>query len=108
METSFLNLHLLEHWPILVGAFAAYLVAASIYRLYFHPLSGFPGPKLAGLTWYYQGYYELLLDGGLIDQLEILHKQYGAFKHLELCRRPFPHFSTRSYREDWPERCTLN
>ncbi|PBL00266.1 cytochrome P450 [Armillaria gallica] len=46
-------------------------------RLYRHPLSKVPGPKLAALTWWYITYFDVCKDGGLLDQLETLHRIYG-------------------------------
>ncbi|KAF9259574.1 hypothetical protein L218DRAFT_874324, partial [Marasmius fiardii PR-910] len=42
-------------------------------------LQKFPGPRLAAITKYYRGYYEIFCDGGWLDQLEILHERYGTF-----------------------------
>ncbi|KAK1220243.1 hypothetical protein PQX77_017008 [Marasmius sp. AFHP31] len=53
------------------------LVFGVVYRLGFHPLVGFPGPKLAALTHYYRAYYEVLQRGGWLDQLKVLHAKYG-------------------------------
>ncbi|KAF8897381.1 cytochrome P450 [Infundibulicybe gibba] len=39
-----------------------------IYRLYFHQLRRFPGPK---------GFYDIVKHGNFLQQLERLHRQYG-------------------------------
>ncbi|PBK83747.1 cytochrome P450 [Armillaria gallica] len=54
--------------------YVLYLVAS---RLLFHPLRGFPGPRLAALTSWYQTYFECFCDGAFVDHLEKLHKIYG-------------------------------
>jgi hypothetical protein len=64
-----------------------YLVAGGIYRLYFHPLAKFPGPKIAALTDWYECYHDLFRHGMLIWKLQELHDKYG--KYIQL----LPHFS---------------
>lgn len=60
-------------------SYILYQLGLLVYRLYFHPLAKFPGPKLAGASYL----YELLLDffvgqgGELINQVEDLHDKYG-------------------------------
>ncbi|KAF5359444.1 hypothetical protein D9756_002939 [Leucocoprinus leucothites] len=51
--------------------------ALAVYRLYFHPLSKFPGPPLAAVTDYYATYVDLWKNGQTVPQLEKLHKIYG-------------------------------
>ena len=61
-------------------AFAAlvlYVVAGAIYRLYFSPISSFPGPKLAALTLWYEFYYDVILEGQYTFHLRDLHARYG-------------------------------
>jgi hypothetical protein len=48
-----------------------------LYRLYFHPLSHIPGPKLAALTFLYQTYYSLVNGSRFYAQIGKLHKIYG-------------------------------
>ncbi|KAL9092874.1 MAG: hypothetical protein Q9165_004292 [Trypethelium subeluteriae] len=60
----------------LIG-FATYLISGAIYRLFFHPLSRFPGPKLAALTTLYEGYYDVIKAGTYIFQIGKMHDQYG-------------------------------
>ncbi|KAL4256656.1 cytochrome P450 family protein [Pleurotus pulmonarius] len=46
-------------------------------RLYAHPLSAFKGPRLAAITRWYQGYYDIIKHGGLLRQVNYLHELYG-------------------------------
>ncbi|EEB94867.1 hypothetical protein MPER_06254, partial [Moniliophthora perniciosa FA553] len=41
------------------------------------PLSRFPGPALAKWTWFYRFYYDVVVGGGWLSQLERLHELYG-------------------------------
>ncbi|KAI9763704.1 MAG: hypothetical protein M1840_009177 [Geoglossum simile] len=68
----------LEHWVVTLVLFAIFFEASRIiYRLLFHPLSGFPGPKLAAATSLYAIYYDMALTGRLVKQMALLHEQYG-------------------------------
>ncbi|KAJ4475022.1 cytochrome P450 [Lentinula aciculospora] len=42
-----------------------------------HPLKRFPGPLLAKCTTWYRAYFELVMNGGWVRQLEKLHAVYG-------------------------------
>ncbi|KAL4874373.1 cytochrome P450 [Aspergillus karnatakaensis] len=59
-----------------LGAVAC-CVVVSIYRLFFHPLSHIPGPKLAAITHAYEFYFDVIKKGTLIWEIERLHKIYG-------------------------------
>jgi cytochrome P450 len=63
---------------ILFGLCLLYLTLGSIYRLYFHPLARFPGPKLAGATYLYEFYYDLYPHKlRYLWKIEQLHRIYG-------------------------------
>lgn len=53
-----------------------------IHRLFFHPLSSFPGPRLAAISSYYKTYYEIVKGGALLDQINHLHSVYGTLSYL--------------------------
>ncbi|CEL06536.1 hypothetical protein ASPCAL09709 [Aspergillus calidoustus] len=53
------------------------LVSRTIYRLYFHPLSHIPGPKLAAATHLYEFYYDVWRSGRYLFEIEKMHRQYG-------------------------------
>lgn len=62
----------------LLGAVVlVYHITRILYRLYWHPLAKFPGPRLAAATSAYEIYYDVLKRGQFIWELERLHKQYG-------------------------------
>ncbi|KAL3419946.1 hypothetical protein PVAG01_08445 [Phlyctema vagabunda] len=63
-------------WLAIIS-FATYLTGLSIYRLYFHPLSKFPGPKIAAITQWYEVYFDVYLRGQYQFHIRELHKQYG-------------------------------
>jgi hypothetical protein len=68
-----------SYWQLLGGVailLTIYNVALTVYRLYFHPLAKFPGPKLvAASTW-----YETLVDlfyHDFPERLAKMHEEYG-------------------------------
>lgn len=63
---------------VFLGGFI-WLACRSIYRLYFHPLSGFPGPKLAAITSGYECYFNVVKKGCFIWELQRLHEVYGLY-----------------------------
>lgn len=67
---SRLALQLLSTWMI-------YLVWQAIYRLKFHPLAKFPGPRLAAITMMYAGWYDLPFASSFCKELPRLHDKYG-------------------------------
>ncbi|CAG8960302.1 hypothetical protein HYFRA_00012376 [Hymenoscyphus fraxineus] len=56
---------------------AIYLFTVAFYRIYFHPLAKFPGPKLAAITRYYEGYFDLIQNGQYTFKIKEMHKKYG-------------------------------
>jgi hypothetical protein len=66
----------------LFAAYASYLVGLVVYRLYFHPLAKFPGPKYAAISRWHEFYYEVVLKGKFTFKVQELHKQYGGLRIL--------------------------
>jgi hypothetical protein len=61
---------------ILIAA-AAYILALLFYRAFLHPLANVPGPKLAGLTYWYEFYYDCWIGGRYMFRQKELHEQHG-------------------------------
>ncbi|KAK4233754.1 hypothetical protein C8A03DRAFT_47769 [Achaetomium macrosporum] len=64
-------------WSNIVGAIIVYYGTLVFYRLFLHPLARFPGPRLAAVSRWYEGYYDLVLGGQYTLKIRELHKQYG-------------------------------
>ena len=55
----------------------AYGLLLVLYRLKISKLSGFPGPKIAAATYWYEFYYDWWCSGKYIFEIEKMHKKYG-------------------------------
>lgn len=60
---------------LLGSAFACTLVIV-IYRLHLHPLSKFPGPRLAAVTGLYEIYF-MAWEHGFDKEILRMHRRYG-------------------------------
>ena len=68
----------------LVGLGVLYGIALAIYRLYFHPLASFPGPKIAAATKWWEFYLDNLKGQGgtYAFKIDRMHEIYGIFQLL--------------------------
>jgi len=55
----------------------ALCLAVVIYRLYFHPLASFPGPRLAAATLWYETYHDAFRGGQYMWEIAKMHQTYG-------------------------------
>lgn len=55
----------------------AYFITLVLYRLVLHPLAGFPGPKLAAATAWYEFYHDAIRRGKYTFEIQEMHKKYG-------------------------------
>jgi len=65
---------------LLLTAAAVVLVHVAglgIYRLWFHPLSNVPGPRLIALSYWPEFYYDVLLGGRYFLVIDEMHRKYG-------------------------------
>ncbi|KAH6609162.1 benzoate 4-monooxygenase cytochrome p450 [Trichoderma cornu-damae] len=70
----------MENMPRLwlaIAALGAYICLRTVYRLYLHPLSHIPGPKLTACTHLYEFFYNIVRPGLFLFEIEKMHQQYG-------------------------------
>ncbi|GAB1191083.1 hypothetical protein APSETT444_000252 [Aspergillus pseudonomiae] len=60
----------------LVISWLTHRVYLIVYRLYFHRLAKFPGPRLAAISTLYRAFYQIWKDGKLIEHATELHDLY--------------------------------
>ncbi|KAJ9602459.1 hypothetical protein H2200_013002 [Cladophialophora chaetospira] len=77
LQPLFQKLNGVQAVILLLCFYLASQVLVFIYRLSFHPLAKFPGPKLAAATYWYEYYYDVSKKGRFIWQIMDLHRQYG-------------------------------
>lgn len=74
-----------------------YLSWTAIYRLHLSPISKFPGPRLAVLTFWYEFYYDVILRGQYTFHIRTLHAKYGPIIRIN----PYElHISDPDYYDD--------
>ncbi|PTB65475.1 cytochrome P450 [Trichoderma citrinoviride] len=73
------NLSAVQKLLALTGLPVLYILGLTIYRLYFHPLAKFPGPKLAAATRWYEFYYDIIKKPGAQFFVRVgeMHDEYG-------------------------------
>ncbi|KAF7937086.1 hypothetical protein BELL_0704g00020 [Botrytis elliptica] len=64
-------------WISLCVTTLFYIVLLYLYRITFHPLASFPGPKLAAITLWYEFYYDFFHGGRYIFKIKEMHEKYG-------------------------------
>ena len=80
---------LLEILPTLLLAVVLSVCLAAARRLYFHPLSGIPGPKVAALTMWWETWVDTTYGKGGQYYFEVkrLHGRYGIVEDAIGCWR---------------------
>lgn len=74
-----------HHWswgnlaPLLLVLFPLWWVTVIVYRIWFHPLSHIPGPRLAAATHLYHAYYQVHQGGMFFKKRPELMDKYGKF-----------------------------
>ncbi|KAK4497348.1 hypothetical protein PRZ48_011799 [Zasmidium cellare] len=58
-------------------AYLAYCFLVVVYRVWFHPLAKFPGPKLAACSLWYEFYYDVIQEGKWAFKIRDMHERYG-------------------------------
>lgn len=73
------NLHFasLRSFEICSVVVVVWIIGFVLTRLYFHPLSKFPGPRIAALTRWYEFYHDVLRDGTYVKYYPELHQRLG-------------------------------
>jgi hypothetical protein len=65
-------------WQNVALAAIVCLASLAFYRLTLHSLARFPGPKLAGITRYYEAYYDIFQNGQYTFEIAKMHQRYGT------------------------------
>jgi len=72
-----------------------------LHRIFFHPLSRYPGPWAAKATDWWKTYIEVVKQESMVDVLFQLHEKYGRFLGNLLLVQEL--MRCRGCRESWAE-----
>ncbi|OTA98482.1 hypothetical protein M426DRAFT_258664 [Hypoxylon sp. CI-4A] len=61
----------------LLAGYIVYILLLVTYRLYLHPLAGFPGPKICAVTEWYEFYCYIVKEGQWGNEVREMHDKYG-------------------------------
>lgn len=87
---------LLQVWtPVALLCVVTWTVGKAVYNVYFHPLSQFPGPKLAAASLWWQTHLDVVEKGSLAHKLVELHGLYGTLPPCILASKLFTYPSPR-------------
>lgn len=67
-----------------LGSAIACTLVTAIYRLHLHPLSKYPGPRIAAITGLYEIYFLARGSGAFEGEIIRLHQRYGTSNPLSL------------------------
>lgn len=67
--------------------FVLYVIGLYVYRMYFDPLSKFPGPKIAAASLWYEFYYDVVKKGQYTWKIWEMHDKYGKHQIKALTRK---------------------
>ena len=78
MKMAELNLFSASTLSLVAAALIVSFLAKVVYRLFFHPLAAYPGPKLAAVTRFYGAFFDLSpSSASYVKLLPALHAKYG-------------------------------
>ncbi|KAI5201242.1 hypothetical protein E4T38_06142 [Aureobasidium subglaciale] len=77
MLPMFLNLSMFDLILEALCLCTTYIAVRALYNLFFHPLAGFPGPKLTASSKLYEFYYDVLRGGQFFYEIQRMHELYG-------------------------------
>lgn len=110
MLVDFISAQISAYNVLVVGLIcvAFYSFLKILYRLYIHPLSKFPGPKIAAATSAFEFYHSVIRDGMFPWKIEELHKQYGKqLKYVVISVVVFQLKPSRPRRSHYSKRASL-
>lgn len=55
-----------------------FFLSGGVYRLVFHPLASFPGPKKVAISGLYEFYHDAIEKGRCFHEIDKMHSKYGA------------------------------
>lgn len=90
--------------PAVAVLYICGVASLALYRLYFHPISQFPGPRIAAVTGWYQAYYDIWKGGKMTQNIALLHEKYGGPRMRRACAWIYiADFCNRTNRPDWAQ-----